>query len=529
MTATERPAASSAPEPGAALDHRQVMVVLGGLMIAMLLAALDQTIVATALPTIVGELGGLEHISWVVTAYLLCSTASTPLYGKISDLLGRKSVFQFAIVVFLIGSAACGASQNMAQLIAFRAVQGIGAGGLMALSMAIIGDIVPPRQRGRYQGYIGISFGLASVAGPLLGGLFVDHLSWRWAFYVNIPLGVVALFVTGIVLKLPFHRQEHRIDFVGATLLVGATTTALLATVWGGDQYAWDSPAILGLAAAAVTLTAAFIAWERRVAEPILPLRLFRNPVVRVSSAGLFILGMSMFGAIVFIPLFLQVVNGASPTKSGLLLIPLMGGVIVTTTVSGRLITRTGRYRVFPIVGTLVITVGLGLLSTMTPGTDRWAQFAFMAVVGLGIGSVMQVYVLAAQNAVEMRDLGTATSTVSFFRSMGGAFGVAIYGAIFNARLADSLDGVLAPGSDVSADALRGSPAVIRSLPDNIQAGVVDAFADAVQGVFRWAIPIALVGIVLACMLREVPLREHAHMTVPGETPAPEIVAEPLA
>jgi EmrB/QacA subfamily drug resistance transporter len=496
-------------QPGT-YTHRQIMVILGGLMLGMLLAALDQTIVATALPTIVGDLGGLNHLSWVVTAYLVASTVTTPLYGKISDLYGRKRVFQFAIVVFLIGSALAGLSQNMLQLIAFRGIQGVGAGGLMTLAMTIIGDIVPPRERGRYQGYMGAVFALSSVIGPLLGGFFVDQLSWRWVFYVNIPVGVVALVVTSAVLDLPYRRVSHSIDYVGTALLVGGVGSVLLAVTWGGTQYAWSSSTIIGLGIAGVALLTAFIAVERRVAEPVLPPYLFRNRVFTVATATMFIVGLAMFGGIIYLPLFLQVVTGRSATSAGLQLLPLILGIMFTAITSGRIISRTGRYKIFPVTGMLVMALGMYLLSTMGPTTTTLEASAFMVVLGLGLGMVMQVLVLAVQNAVDPRDLGTATGAATFLRSMGGSFGVALFGAVLSNRLAANLADLLPGGSlppGISPDTLKGSPAAILSLPEAVRGPVIEAFARSIDTVFLAGVPIALIGFAISLLLREEPLR----------------------
>jgi len=503
----------AAVQPDNRLSHRQILLVLAGLMVGMLLAAIDQTIVATALPTIVGDLGGLDHLSWVVTAYLLASTTSTPLYGKLSDLYGRKPLFQAAIVIFLAGSVLAGLAQSMGQLIAFRAVQGLGAGGLMALAMAIIGDIVAPRERGRYQGYMGAVFALASVTGPLMGGFFVERLSWRWVFYVNVPLGLVALVVTGSVLRLPFRRHPHAIDYLGSALLVASVSCLLLVCVWGGTEYEWTSAPILALAVGGIVLLGLFVVQERRAPEAVLPLRLFRNSVFTISSLGAFAVGASMFGAIIFVPLYLQVVNGATPTTSGLQLLPLMIGVIVGSVGSGRLITRLGRYKVFPVTGTAVMVVGLYLLSRLDAGTGRATQALFMAVIGLGVGLVMQVLVLAVQNAVEFRDLGTATSANSFFRSMGGAFGVAAYGSIFASRLDHHLANLLpAAAGPVDATVIRSGPERLAALPGPVHDAVVEAFARSLHTVFLWAIPVAAAGFVVMLFLRELPLRTSVHV-----------------
>jgi EmrB/QacA subfamily drug resistance transporter len=517
LPAAEDDAHLGADEP---LTHRQILLVLSGLMLGMLLAALDQTIVATALPTIVGDLGGLDHLSWVVTAYLLASTTSTPLYGKLSDLYGRKLLFQVAIAVFMTGSVLAGLSQSMGQLIVFRGVQGLGAGGLMALAMAIIGDIVSPRERGRYQGYMGGVFALASVGGPLTGGFFVEHLSWRWVFYVNVPVGLVALAVTASVLRLPFRRLPHSIDYVGSAVLVAAIACLLLVSVWGGTEYPWVSPTIVGLAAGGGVLLGLFILQERRAAEPVLPLRLFRNSVFTTSSLAAFTVGASMFGAIIFVPLYLQVVNGASPTTSGLQLLPLMLGLIVGSVGSGRLISRFGRYKVFPVVGTIVMMIGLFLLSRLDVDTSRAVQATYMAVVGLGIGLVMQVLVLAVQNAVEFRDLGTATSANSFFRSMGGAFGVAVYGSVFASGLDRHLAQLLpAAAGPVDATIIRSGPERLAALPGPVHDAVVQAFARSLHTVFLWAIPVAAAGFVVVLFLRELPLRTSVHVGMENQAP----------
>lgn len=494
---------------GGGLTPAQILAVFTGLMLGLLLAALDQTIIATALPTIVGELGGLDNLSWVVTAYLLAATASSPLYGKVSDLYGRKRVFQFAIVVFLAGSMLSGLSQSMAQLVAFRAVQGLGAGGLIVMALTIIGDVVSPRQRGRYQGYLGAVFALSSIAGPLLGGLFVDHFSWRWVFYINIPIGIVALVVTSAVLNIPIaHSGARKVDYSGAVLLVAGVSAMLLVTVWGGTEHAWGSPTIIGLSVGAVVLTALFLARERAAAEPILPLRLFRNRVFALSGIAGFIVGLSMLGGIVFLPLFLQVVTGASATSSGMLLLPLMVGVIGASVTSGRLITRTGRYKAFPVAGTGLMVVALFLLSRMDAGVSRLYSSLSMLLLGVGIGLVLQVLVLAVQNSVERRDLGTATSSTTFFRSLGGAFGTAIFGAIMASRLAHWLPRLLPDGNGIDPATVMGSPEYIRGLPPEVQAAVVEAFSRSISGVFLWAVPIATLAFIAVLFIPELPLRD---------------------
>jgi EmrB/QacA subfamily drug resistance transporter len=521
MTDTPGPAAVAEAAEISKEEHKRILVILGALMLGMLLAALDQTIVATALPTIAGDLHGLNHLSWVVTAYLLTSTISTPLWGKLGDLYGRKRLFQAAIVIFLIGSALSGISQDMAQLIGFRALQGIGAGGLMVGAQAIMGDIVSPRQRGRYMGYFGAVFGLSSVIGPLAGGFITQHLSWRWVFYINLPIGIVALAVIAVVLHLPRQRTHHAIDFLGTTLLGGGVTAIILLTTWGGTTYAWGSASIIGLGVAAVVLVALFCWAEVRAAEPIIPLSLFRISVFSVSNAIGFLVGFVMFGAIIYIPLYLQTVHAASPTSSGLQLLPLVGGMLITFTVSGRLVTRWGRYKIFPVVGTGVMAIGLYLFSLLTPSTSLEVSSLYMVVLGLGIGCVMQVLVVAIQNAVPRSQLGTATSSSTFFRSIGGSFGIAIFGAIFNNRLAANLPKYLPPvalravhGSNVSA-----SPAQLDALPPAIHHGYVLAFSDSLHVVFLLGAPIALLAFALTWLLKDVPLRDQASLA--GNTAQP--------
>jgi EmrB/QacA subfamily drug resistance transporter len=506
MTETVLPTSSP---PAVAMTHGQIMAVIWGLMIGLFLAALDQTIVATALPTMVGELGGLEQLSWVVTSYLLASTVTAPLYGKISDLYGRKIVFQAAIILFLAGSILCGLSQNMGQLIAWRGLQGLGAGGLFVMAMTIIGDILSPRERGRYQGYFGAVFALASVAGPLAGGWLVDHVDWRWVFYINVPIGLVALFVTASALNLPFVRRDHPIDFAGAVTLVVGVSALLLAMVWGGNEYEWSSPLIVGLLVTGVVVGFLFLWWERRAQEPILPPRLFRNRTFALTSASGFIIGLAMFGGIVFLPLFLQVVVGASATNSGLLLIPMMAGIIGSSVIGGRLITRTGRYKIFPVIGSAMATLAFFLLSTMGVGTVLVTASIYMFVLGVGVGLIMPVLVLAVQNSVEHSDMGVATSSNNFFRSLGGAFGTALLGAVFTGQLATRLASLL-PGA--GSGQLTSSPAAIAALPETIRSQVIEAFASSITTVFLVALPFTVLALVLALMTPELPLRETAHV-----------------
>jgi EmrB/QacA subfamily drug resistance transporter len=498
------------------LSRRQLRIVFGGLMLGMLLAALDQTIVATALPTIVGDLGGLNHLTWVVTAYLLTSTAVTPLWGKLSDLYGRRGTFQAAIAIFLAGSMLSGLAQNMGELIAFRAIQGLGGGGLMALAMAIVGDLVAPRERGRYQGYFGAVFALASVSGPLLGGYFTDQLSWRWIFYVNLPLGIAALIVTSVVLRIPFRRQRRRIDYPGSLLLVAAVGCVVTATTWGGTTFPWGSVPIIGLAAATVALLALFVAWEARASEPILPLHLFRNPIFTVAVAITGLLGLALFGAVVYLPEYLQVVRGASAISSGLQLIPLTLGIVVASAVCGQLVSRIGRYKIFPVIGATLLTIGFWLLTHIQVDTSTTVLSAWMLVVGLGIGCIMQIAVLAVQNAVAYQDLGTATSATVFFRLLGGSLGTALFGAVLLNRLQYNLAALLPAGTGgeapVDPASLQGAPQQLRALPAPILHALLEAFARSYQVVYWWAIPFALATLLLALLLREAPLRTTANI-----------------
>jgi EmrB/QacA subfamily drug resistance transporter len=489
------------------LKGRALWTVFGALMLGMFLAALDQTIVSTALPTIVGDLGGLSHLSWVVTSYLLASTVSTPIYGKLGDTVGRKPVFLAAILIFLAGSMLAGLSQSMGELIGFRALQGIGAGGLMVGAQAIIADIVPPRERGRYMGLIGSVFAVASVAGPLLGGFLVDNLSWRWVFYVNMPVGALAVLIVITRLHLHTPKTRHAIDYVGAGLLTGAVGALIMLTTWGGSQYAWGSPTIVGLGVAGVLLLAVFCWWETRAAEPILPLHLFRSSVFVVANGMGFTIGMAMFGAIVFIPLYLQLVYGASPTSSGLRLLPLMAGLLVAAIASGRAISRIGRYRVFPIAGTAVLVVGMYLLSLLRVGTQPWLASVYMLVVGVGIGLVMQVLVLVVQNDAQPQEIGVATSTATFFRSVGGSFGVAIFGTIFATRLAGELAKLPHSVTAKLGSGVHLNPEQAKQLPPAVHADFLQAFAHALHGVFLYGMALAAIPFLLSWLLKEVPLR----------------------
>ena len=499
-----------APEGVPDLSHRQIMTIIAGLITGMMLAALDQSIVGTALPRIVSDLGGLNHLAWVVTAYLLTSTAVTPLWGKISDLYGRRIIFQTAIIIFLIGSALCGLAQNMPQLIAFRAIQGIGGGGLMAIAFAIIGDVIPARERGRYQGYFGAVFGLSSIAGPLLGGWLTDAVNWRWIFYINLPLGLFALVITSMALKMPVVKRNHKIDYLGASVIVAAVTSLLLYLNWAGEHYGWSDPRALAFIGASALLAVAFVFIEIRIAsEPIIPMRLFRNPIFSVGNSFSFFVGFAMFGGAIYLPLFFQAVMGMSPTRSGLAMLPMVAGMFSMSITSGLLITKTGKYKIFPIVGCCILIVAMFLLSTIQYDTPYWHIALFAFCFGIGLGLAMMTIVTPVQNAIEFRDMGVATSTITFVRSLGGAIGVALFGAIMNSRLTTYLSDEL--GSQVSAlsggEINTNDVQALQTLQEPIRTEVLTAYTHAITDIYLLSIPIIVVALVVVLFLKEIPLR----------------------
>ncbi|MFE9772049.1 MFS transporter [Streptomyces sp. NPDC005931] len=510
VTAPEVEGPPPAPAGPPAPSPRRVRLVFFALLPAMLLAALEQMIVATALPKIAGELHGLDRMSWAITAYLLTSTVGLPIYGKLGDLLGRKSVFQFAIVVFVAGSALAGRAQTMDQLIAFRAVQGAGAGGLMIGVQAITADIVPARERGRFMGLIGAAFGVASLVGPLLGGYFTDELSWRWCFYVNVPFGLLTLVVVALALKLPKPAARPRFDVLGALLLAAASTCLVLLTSWGGTEYAWGSRVVLGLGAGAAVATLLFLLAERFAAEPLIPLRLFRDSVFNVTGLVGLVTGVALFGAASYLPTYLQMADGVSATESGLLMLPMTAGIVGASILSGRRISRTGRYRLHPVVGSALSVVGMWLLSRIEPGTPRLHLGIWTAVLGAGIGMVMPVLILAVQNSARPADLGTATSANNYFRQIGGSVGAAVFGTLLAGRLADALEAHLPahPGVPLP-DPESITPHLVRTLPPELRDAYVRAYADAMPGIFLHLVPVLVLGLLIACFLKEKPLVSH--------------------
>ncbi|MGH3471651.1 MAG: MDR family MFS transporter [Nocardioidaceae bacterium] len=504
------------------LSHRQILVVMGGLMAGMFLGALDQSIVATALPTITSELGGLDKLSWVVTAYMLTATAVTPLWGKISDLYGRRLIFQAAIVTFLIGSLLSGMSQNITELIIFRAIQGVGGGGLFALAMATMGDVVPPRERGKYGGYFGAVFGTSSVLGPVLGGFFADmhHTwigsGWRWIFYINLPIGIAALVVTSVALRIHHVRREHTIDLLGATTIVAGVSSFLLFTSWAGPDHGWGSALALGLLGLGAALSVLFVFIELRAAEPIIPMELFRNSIFSTSNVFGFIIGFAMFGVIVFMPVYLQVVDDMSPTMSGLALLPMVIGIFSTSISSGIAMSRTGRYKIFPLTGAAVVVIALYLLSRLNVDSPYWHVAIFIYLFGAGLGLTMQTIVTAVQNSIDRKHMGVATSSVMFFRQMGGTFGAAVFGAILTTRLGVHMAqefGSAASRLSSAGGSITGNVDKIKALKvpaPEIYHKVLDAFSMSLHDVFLWAIPFVMIALIVALFIKEIPLKSRA-------------------
>jgi len=516
--------AAAAPNGGAEVTgvRREVLIILPGLLLAIMLAMLDQLVVSTALPRIVGDLGGVTHLSWVVTSYVLASTVTTPLYGKLGDQFGRKRWLMIAIVIFLAGSALSGLAHSMDQLIAFRALQGLGAGGLLTGAIATIGDLVSPRERGQYMGYIMGVMTLAMIAGPLVGGYITENFSWRWIFYINMPIGGAALVYLAATMHLPRHRVKHKIDYVGAITLAIAATSIILMTTWGGTQYAWGSVQVLGLIVLAILSTAAFLAVEARAAEPILPLGVFRNRNFSVAVAMSFLLGLALFGTLTFLPLYQQTVQHLSPTASGLMLIPMMLGSTVTALISGQVTTKTGRYKVLPIIGAGMMTLGMYLLTGLGLHTSLVTMGFYFAVIGLGMGFLMQITTLVAQNSVAPQEMGVASSARTFFQQIGGSLGVAAFGAVFARRLVESLTAHL-PGAHVSVKGAQLNPATVNHLPVLVREDFFVAITHAVTGVFWLVVPAAAIVFGLAWLIKEVPLRGRA--PVAEEPVTPELVS----
>lgn len=503
------------PQTPPALSRAQMNIIFATIMLGMLLSALDQTIVSTALPTIVGDLGGAGHMSWVVTSYMLAETISTVLAGKFGDLYGRKLLFQLSVVVFIVGSLFCGLSQNMSMMIAFRAIQGIGAGGLMVTATALIADVIPLRERGKYQGALGAVFGVTTVLGPLLGGLFTDHLSWRWAFYVNVPIAVIVILMAARTIPGIRPGSKPKIDYLGVLFVALGSTGLILATSWGGTQYAWGSATIITLFAGSLIALAIFVQVELRAAEPILPMRLFRGRVFTMASVLSFIVGFGMMGSITFLPTFMQFVGGATATSSGLRMLPMVIGLLLTAIASGAYVGRTGKYRMFPIVGSAVMAVGLYLLSRLDQDSGILVETLYLFILGAGIGLMMQILTIVVQNTAEYRDLGTATSGVTFFRTLGGAFGAAVLGSIYSNGITDSLPAAIV-ASGVAPE-VATNPTALNALPDAVAAPVVAAYADALHNVFLWAIPVALLALVAALFLPQVALRDGNRPAATGE------------